>query len=129
MSTRIVVAEDNVLMRQGIVAAIGLLDDAEVLAECTTKDELLDAVDRLHPDVVITDIRMPPTNTSEGIDAAHEIRARSPEVAVIVLSQHVETDYVLSLFDDGSARLGYLLKENIGNLEELGRAIATVWLR
>lgn len=126
MSTRVVVAEDNVLMRQGIVAAIGLLDDAEIVAECTTKDELLDAVDRLQPDVVITDIRMPPTHTSEGIDAAHEIRARSPEVAVIVLSQHVETDYVMSLFDGGSDRLGYLLKENVGNLEELGRAIATV---
>jgi DNA-binding NarL/FixJ family response regulator len=126
MTIRIVVAEDNVLMRQGIVAAVGLLDDTEVIAECATKHELLDAAATHRADLVITDIRMPPTHTSEGIDAAREIRAASPDVAVIVLSQHVETDYVMSLFDDGSDRLGYLLKENVGNLDDLRRAIATV---
>ena len=124
--TRIVVAEDNLLMRQGIVAAIGMLDDAEVVAECDSKEALLAAVDEHRPDVVITDIRMPPTHTSEGIDAARLIRADYSDVAVIVLSQHVEADYVMSLFDDGSDRLGYLLKENIANIDELRRAIATV---
>lgn len=126
MSTRVVVAEDNVLMRRGIVAAVGMLDGCEVVAESASKSDLLAAVAEHRPDVVITDIRMPPTHTSEGIDAAREIRAASPDVAVIVLSQHVETDYVMSLFDDGSDRLGYLLKENVGNLGELQRAIATV---
>lgn len=126
VTTRIVVAEDNLLMRRGVVAALIALGDTEVVAECGTKDELLEAVAELAPDVVVTDIRMPPTNTSEGIDAARAIRSASASTAVIVLSQHVEPDYVVSLFDAGSDRLGYLLKENIGNLDELRRAISTV---
>jgi len=126
MTTRVIVAEDNLLMRQGVVAAVTALGDTEVVAECETKDELLDAVAELQPDVVITDIRMPPTHTNEGIEAARTIRANHRDVAVIVLSHHVEPDYVSALFDDGSDRLGYLLKENVGNLEELRRSISTV---
>lgn len=126
MTIRVVVAEDHVLMRQGIVTALGQLDDTELVAACATKDELLEAVGRCRPDLVITDIRMPPTNTSEGIDAARAIRASSAGVAVIVLSQHVESAYVVSLFDEGSDRLGYLLKENIANVDDLRRAIVTV---
>jgi DNA-binding NarL/FixJ family response regulator len=126
MTTRVIVAEDHLLMRQGIVAAIGALGDTEVVAECASKDELLAAVAEHRPDVVVTDIRMPPTHTDEGIVAARSIRSDHPDVSVIVLSQHVETTYVTSLFDEGSDRLGYLLKENIGNLEELRRAITTV---
>lgn len=126
MTTRVIVAEDNLLMRQGVVAAVTALGDTEVVAECENKDELLLAVAELEPDVVITDIRMPPTNTNEGIEAARTIRANHPSVAVIVLSHHVEPDYVAALFDDGSDRLGYLLKENVGNLDELRRSISTV---
>lgn len=126
MTTRVIVAEDNLLMRQGVIAAVRALGDTEVVAECETKDELVDAVAELLPDVVITDIRMPPTNTNEGIEAARMIRANHRDVAVIVLSHHVEPDYVAALFDDGSDRLGYLLKENVGNLDELQRAIVTV---
>jgi DNA-binding NarL/FixJ family response regulator len=126
VTTRVIVAEDNLLMRQGVVAAVTALGDTEVVAECESKDELLDAVDEMRPDVVITDIRMPPTNTNEGIDAARSIRASHRDIAVIVLSHHVEPDYVATLFDDGSERLGYLLKENVGNLDELRRAISTV---
>lgn len=126
MTTRVIVAEDNLLMRQGVVAAVTALEGTAVVAECESKDELLAAVAELGPDVVITDIRMPPTHTSEGIDAARAIRSSAPATAVIVLSQHVEPDYVMSLFDDGSDRLGYLLKENVGNLDELRRAISTV---
>lgn len=126
MATRVVVAEDHVLMRAGLVAALSSLADTEVVAECGSKPDLLAAVAEYAPDVVITDIRMPPTKTSEGIDAAREIRSGDSEIAVIVLSQHVEAEYVLSLFEDGSDRLGYLLKENVGNIDELRRAIATV---
>lgn len=123
---RTVVAEDNVLMRRGIVSALESLDGVEVVGECDSGPSLLAAHGELQPDLVVTDIRMPPTHTSEGIDAARAIRSRSPATAVIVLSQHVEAEYVMSLFDGGSDRLGYLLKENIANLEELRRAIATV---
>jgi DNA-binding NarL/FixJ family response regulator len=126
MTTRVIVAEDHLLMRQGVVAAITALGDAEVVAECSSKDELLVAVAKFLPDVVVTDIRMPPTHTDEGIGAARVIRADHPEVAVIVLSHHVNPDYVAALFDAGSDRLGYLLKENVGNLDILRRAISTV---
>jgi DNA-binding NarL/FixJ family response regulator len=126
MTVRVIVAEDNLLMRRGVVAAVSALGDAEVVAECESKDGLLDAVADLRPDVVITDIRMPPTNTNEGIEAARSIRANHPSVAVIVLSHHIEPEYVVALFDAGSDRLGYLLKENVGNLDELRRAIVTV---
>jgi len=126
MTTRVIVAEDHLLMRQGIVAAITALGDTEVVAECGSKDELLAAVAEHRPDVVVTDIRMPPTHTDEGITAARSIRSSHPGVAVIVLSQHVESAYVTLLFDEGSDRLGYLLKENISNLDELRRAISTV---
>jgi DNA-binding NarL/FixJ family response regulator len=126
MTVRVVVAEDNVLMRRGIVSALEALGGIDVVAECDSAPSLLDSHAELQPDLVVTDIRMPPTHSSEGIDAARAIRAASPTTAVIVLSQHVESDYVLSLFDDGSDRLGYLLKENIANLDELRRAIGTV---
>ena len=126
MTTRVIVAEDHLLMRQGIVAAITALGDTEVVAECETKDDLLAAVAEQRPDVVVTDIRMPPTHTDEGIAAARSIRTAHPGIAVIVLSQHVEAAYVTSLFDEGSDRLGYLLKENVANLDQLRRAISTV---
>lgn len=126
MTTRVIVAEDHLLMRQGIVAAITALGDAEVVAECSSKDELLDAVAELAPDLVITDIRMPPTHTDEGVAATRAIRADHPAVAVIVLSHHVDPDYVAALFDTGSDRLGYLLKENVSDLDQLRRAISTV---
>ena len=121
-----VVAEDHVLMRAGIVAALGAIDGVTVVDECGSKDALLAAVDRSAPDLVVTDIRMPPTHTSEGIDAARAIRASSPSTAVLVLSEYVEPGYVVSLFEDGAASLGYLLKSNVGDLGVLRRAIATV---
>ncbi len=124
--TRVIVAEDNLLMRRGVIAAVTALGDTEIVAECASKGELLDAVAEFEPDVVITDIRMPPTNTNEGIEAARTIRALHPGVAVLVLSHHVESDYVAALFESGSDRLGYLLKENVGDLDGLRRAISTV---
>lgn len=126
MTTRVIVAEDNLLMRQGIIAAIGSLDDTDVVAECGSLDELLAAVDEHRPDVVFTDIRMPPTLTDEGVRAARTIRRDHGDVAVIVLSQHADPVHALALFDEGSDRLGYLIKENVANLDDLRRAIVTV---
>lgn len=123
---RVIVAEDNVLMRQGIVATLTMLDGTDVVAQCGTLPELLAAVDEHHPDVVLTDIRMPPTLTDEGIEAARVIRADHADIAVIVLSQHADPDHALALFDGGSDRLGYLLKENVANIDDLRRAIITV---
>ncbi|MFK8024772.1 MAG: response regulator [Ilumatobacter sp.] len=126
MTTRVVVAEDNVLMRQGIIAALDTLEGVEVVTACGDFDELMIAAAATVPDVVLTDIRMPPTNSDEGIAAAHRIRAEYPDTGVIILSQHADPEYALSLFDEGTDRLGYLLKENIGNIAELRRAINTV---
>lgn len=89
-------------------------------------DGLMDAVAAGPPDVVVTDIRMPPTNTDEGVRAARQIRAEHPDVGVVVLSQYVEPDYALRLFEEGSAGLAYLLKESVGDVGHLEAAIAAV---
>jgi len=124
--TRVVVAEDHLLMRQGIVSVVEALGDTEIVDECAAKDELLASVARHRPDLVITDIRMPPTHTSEGVDAASEIRRDHPGTAVIVLTHHNEPHDVIALFEGSTGGVGYLLKENIADLDELRRAIATV---
>lgn len=123
---RVIVAEDNVLMRQGIMATLSMLEGTVVVAECGTLPELLAAVNEHRPDVVLTDIRMPPTLTDEGIEAARVIRSDHDDIAVIVLSQHADPDHALALFEGGSDRLGYLLKENVANIDDLRRAIVTV---
>ena len=98
----------------------------ELVAAAEDYDELLAAVGEHHPDVVITDIRMPPTRTDEGIRAALEIRSRWPEIGVVVLSQYAEPGYVLALFEHGTAGLAYLLKERVGDLDQLVEAIEQV---
>ncbi len=120
---RVVLADDSLLIRQGVRALLDDIDEVEVVAECGTADELLDAVTDLEPDVVVTDIRMPPTYTDEGIRAALEIRSRAPDVGVVVLSQYSEPEYVLMLFEVGSDGLGYLLKQRIGEVDQLERAV------
>ena len=123
--TRIVLAEDSFIVREGVRM---LLDEAgyDLVASVETYDELMAAVDEHMPDVVVTDIRMPPSRTDEGVRAAREIRAAHPEVSVIVLSQYVEPDYALTLFEDGSDHLAYLLKERVGDIGELREAIDRV---
>ncbi|HEX5969062.1 MAG TPA: response regulator transcription factor, partial [Intrasporangium sp.] len=106
-----------------------LLEDSgrvTVLAGVGTAVELLDAVRRLNPDAVLTDIRMPPTHQMEGIEAAHAIRATHPAIGVVVLSQHTDESYALALFENGSAGLGYLLKDRVGDLEDLVHALREV---
>lgn len=97
-----------------------------MLAAVENTQLLLDAVGRLHPDAVITDIRMPPTHQLEGIEAAHEIRSRHPRIGVVVLSQYVNPLYAFELFREGTAGLAYLLKDRVGELDELLRALREV---
>ena len=115
---RVVVADDSALFREGLV---GLLIDAgiDVVAQVADPDGLLDAVAEQRPDVVIVDIRMPPTWTDEGMVAAHEIRHRWPDVAVVVLSHHVEAAHAVRLLTDSGGGVGYLLKDRVSDVAEL----------
>jgi DNA-binding NarL/FixJ family response regulator len=126
MALRIVFAEDNYLVREGTAALLAEADGLEVVAVVADLPQLLDAVAATGPDAVLTDIRMPPTHTTEGIQAARRIRADHPEVGVVVLSQYVEEEYAFELLADGATGLGYLLKERIGRVEELVRALQEV---
>jgi len=119
---RIVLAEDSYLVREGVRQLLEATGDVEVVAAVGTAVELLAAVERLRPDAVLTDIRMPPGHHMEGIDAAREIVTRYG-IGVVVLSQHADGAYAHALLSDGAAGLGYLLKERVGQREELVRAL------
>jgi DNA-binding NarL/FixJ family response regulator len=123
---RVVFAEDNYLVREGTAALLNSSGEVDLIGTASALDELLTAVEELKPDVVLTDIRMPPTNTTEGIDAARGIRADHPDIGVVVLSQFAEEEYAYELLKDGAAGLGYLLKERVSNLDELVRALNEV---
>ena len=126
MALRVVFAEDNYLVRQGVTSSLTEVEDIDVVAVAADLPSLLRAVAESSPDVVLTDIRMPPTHTNEGIEAARQIRSRHPGVGVVVLSQYVEEDYVFELLADGVAGLGYLLKERVTDVDELVRALTDV---
>jgi DNA-binding NarL/FixJ family response regulator len=124
---RLVVAEDAYLIREGIRSALERdEDEVEVLEYCPDICSLLQAVESDPPDVVITDIRMPPTSTDEGIQAAARLRKNHPEIGVVVISQYVSPHYALKLFEHGSAGRAYLLKEHIGHRIQLMEAIREV---
>jgi DNA-binding NarL/FixJ family response regulator/DNA-binding XRE family transcriptional regulator len=123
---RVVLADDNFLVREGVAALLGEAAGVEVVGLAADPDALLHAVATHRPDAVLTDIRMPPTFTTEGIDAARRIRARYPTVGVVVLSQYVEPDYAFELLQEGVAGLGYLLKERVADLDQLLRALRDV---
>jgi len=126
MTTTVVLAEDSYLMREALVSLLGTLEDVELVAVCETYDQLIGTVEKRRPAVVITDIRMPPTQTDEGIAAANHIRERYPDTGVVVLSQYVEPEYALRLFRDGSAGRAYLLKDHVGDIGVLSAAMAEV---
>jgi DNA-binding NarL/FixJ family response regulator len=123
---RVVFAEDNYLVREGTAALLGSSAEVELLETVGDLPSLLSAVEELGPDAVLTDIRMPPTSTTEGIDAARRIRAEHPDIGVVVLSQYAEEDYAYELLKDGAAGLGYLLKERVADVNELVRALNEV---
>src|SRR3954468_17780793 len=111
MPVRIVIAEDNYLVRQGICDVLASEEDVDVVATVADYNGLMLAVERESPDVVLTDIRMPPTDTDEGVRAAEILRDTQPQVGVVVLSQYVDPHFALRIFDRGSARRAYLLKD------------------
>ena len=122
---RVIVADDAALVRQGIAR---LLEDAgfDVVAQLPDAVGLASSVEAFRPDVVIVDIRMPPTHTTEGLEAALDIKARHPAVGVLVLSQHVESRYAMKLLGEGRPGVGYLLKERVSDLVEFTDAVRRV---
>ena len=126
MSIRLVLAEDHFLVREGLRRLLETQPDFELAAVCADLGSLLAAVDEQRPAVVVTDIRMPPGNGDEGIQAAEHLRKQDPEVGVVLLSQYVSPSYVLALLEGGSARRAYLLKERVTDIEQLAAAIRTV---
>lgn len=123
---RVVIAEDHYLVREGARRLLEDSGEVEVLAAVGTATELLDAVRRLSPDAAITDIRMPPSHRFEGIEAAHRIRADHRGVGVVVLSQHADPEYAAELLKHGAAGLAYVLKDRLGEVDELVRALRAV---
>ena len=126
MPIRVVLAEDNYLVREGVRKLLETRDELEVVASCEDLGSLLATVDAERPDVVLTDIRMPPTGLDEGIQAAEQLRETHPEIGVVVLSQYAEPRYALALFDKGSEGRAYLLKERVEDVEQLTAAIRAV---
>ena len=123
---RVVFAEDDYLVREGTAALLAQAEDVELVEAVADLDALLAAVERHRPDAVLTDIRMPPTKTTEGIQAALRIRREHPETGVVVLSQYAEEEYAYELLKDGAEGLGYLLKERVADVEEIVRALRDV---
>ena len=123
---RIVLAEDNLLVREGLVSLISTIPDLQVVGTSASLPELLEAVERHEPDIVMTDIRMPPTHQDEGIRAAATLRDTHPEIGVVVLSQFVDPAYALALLEAGSNGRGYVLQDNVDDVERLDMAILEV---
>jgi DNA-binding NarL/FixJ family response regulator len=121
-----VLAEDNYLVREGVRRLLETRPDLEVVATCEDLDSLMAAVEAERPDVVLTDIRMPPGGGDEGIRAARQLRETRPETGVVVLSQFSDPQYALALLEHGSERRAYLLKERVNDLEQLVGAIHEV---
>ena len=122
----VVIAEDSFVVREGLRRLLADGDDIDVIGAVASAPELLHAVARLRPQVVVTDIRMPPGNGMDGIAAALSIRATTEHVGVVVLSQHADASYAQTLFAAGTTGLAYLLKERVGHREEIVRAIEAV---
>jgi DNA-binding NarL/FixJ family response regulator len=126
VSIRIVLADDHYLVREGVRRLLETEADLDVVAVGGDLDALLQAVDAEQPDVVVTDIRMPPGGHDEGIQAAERLRETHPDVGVVVLSQYSQPGYALALLEQGTARRAYLLKERVEDVDQLAAAIRTV---
>lgn len=126
MVFRVVIAEDSYLVREGLRQLLAGAPEVEVVAVCEDAIALVETIDRDGPDVVLSDIRMPPFREHEGIDVAARLRDTHPDVGVVILSQYAEPAYAVELFENGSEGRAYLLKERVGNLAELVAAIEAV---
>jgi DNA-binding NarL/FixJ family response regulator len=126
MAIRVVLADDHYLVREGVRRLLETDPEVEVIAVCGDLESLLAAVETERPDVVVTDIRMPPTGVDEGVQAAKSLLTTHPEIGVVVLSQYAEPRYALGVLEAGTARRAYLLKERVDNVHELVAAIRAV---
>jgi DNA-binding NarL/FixJ family response regulator len=126
MTIRLVLAEDNALLRQGLVRLVEADPELDLVGTASDLPELLRLVDETKPDVVVSDIRMPPTSTDEGVRMATQLRADSPSTGVVLLSQHAEVSYALALLEGGSGGRAYLLKERVADVGELTAAVKAV---
>jgi DNA-binding NarL/FixJ family response regulator len=123
---RLLIAEDAYLVREALEHILGRASHVEIVALCEDLDSVWAALEQQAPDVVLTDIRMPPTNTDEGVQLARTLRKTNPEIGVVLLSQFAEPGYALALLESGSSRRAYLLKERVGDPEQLIAAIEAV---
>jgi DNA-binding NarL/FixJ family response regulator len=123
---RVALGEDNLIAREGLVRLFERTSGIEIVAVCSDAQSLRAAVDSLNPDAVVTDIRMPPTSTDEGIQLANELRSTRPDVGVVVVSQHLDAKYALALFRGGAGGRAYLLKERLADEDALGNAVREV---
>ena len=121
-----VLADDSVIILSGLRRLLELDGDVEIVGECASLDELLTTVDATDPDVVLTDIRMPPTHSDEGIRAARQLRSSHPALGVVVLSNYAEATYAVDLMAAGSRRRAYMLKERVGHSGQLVAVLRTV---
>jgi DNA-binding NarL/FixJ family response regulator len=126
MTIRVVLAEDNYLVREGVLRLLEEEGDIQVVAVCEDLPSLERAIADEQPDVVLTDIRMPPNNSDEGIEVANRLRTTSPETGVVALSQFSEPEYALALLEEGADRRGYLLKDRVSQAGEIPAAIRAV---
>jgi DNA-binding NarL/FixJ family response regulator len=126
MPIRVVLADDSFIVREGMRELLQSVDEVDVVATCNDMDSLLAAIERERPDVVLTDIRMPPTNMDEGIRVAERLRTSAPSIGVVVVSQYADAEYALALLDKGAAGRAYLLKERVSDLDQLVNAIREV---
>jgi len=126
MTIRVILGEDSYLASEGIAHVLERADDIELVATHTDLETLSVAIAEEHPDVVLTDIRMPPENSDEGIRLANALRVSDPDIGVVVLSQHAEPGYATALLEGGSEGRAYLLKERVKNAGELARALHEV---
>jgi DNA-binding NarL/FixJ family response regulator len=126
VAVRVVLAEDNALLREGVARLLERAAGLDLIGTAVDLPSLLALIDEVDPDVVVTDIRMPPTGTDEGIQVARRLRTERPGTGVVVLSQYSEPAYAIALLEDGSAARAYLLKERVSDVEELVAAITEV---
>jgi len=126
MPIRVVFADDSLLVREGVRHLLATVPEIDVVAVCDDRDSLLSAIETNKPDAVLTDIRMPPGNSDEGIEVAARLRETNPRTGVVVLSQFSEAAYALRLFDQGASGRAYLLKERVFDLDQLVNALREV---
>ncbi|MDH5420293.1 MAG: response regulator transcription factor, partial [Acidimicrobiia bacterium] len=126
MTISVFLADDNLIVREGVKALLDLEDDFTIVGQAADYDGLVAGAAKLNPQVIVTDIRMPPDFSKEGIDAAKEVRRRHPGTGVVILSQFDDPDYAVSLLSEGAAGYAYLLKDRIGEGNQLARAVREV---